>query len=260
MIYQSCDIMAEANYRIKYKNGDFELEVQGDKVWVNEKFKELFGGFPNKPQGTTTFAGVPPSANTPVVTNVNGIPDSLIEFLKAKRSPNNQLDLAIVFSYWLRNKKKLTSYNKDDIESCFDEARITKPLNITDIMNKNQRKGYLMPPAEKLKDAKKAWIITQTGEDYVKQMNALSVSEAEQKRDKRGGPRSAVISPVIDDLLRKGFLDAFKTGEQVFEELKRNNVPVKDVWVAIEALNRRVPKTLDRIKDENGKWLYRKKA
>ena len=82
----------------------------------------------------------------------------------------------------------------------------------------------------------------------------------EQKPEKRGGPRTGVISPAIDELIKEGFLDDFKNATQVLEELRRKTVPVSDVGRVSTALNRRVPKTLDRIKDQQGKWVYRKKA
>ena len=33
--------MSVIEYRIKVKRGDFELEVQGDKEWVESKYNEL---------------------------------------------------------------------------------------------------------------------------------------------------------------------------------------------------------------------------
>lgn len=77
------------------------------------------------------------------------------------------------------------------------------------------------------------------------------------KQDKRGGSRSSVISPAVDKLVDQGFLDSFKTPEVIYAELKRQNV-VASLGAVVEALKRRVPKTLDRIQDE-GKWVYRKK-
>lgn len=147
--------MNDTNYRIKYRKGDFEVEVQGDKDWVEKKFKELTEG-----------KVVAPEATTP---KVEGIPTSLVEFVKAKGNPSGHNDIAIIFSYWLHKKQNMSSYNKVDIERCYSEARIPKPANITDVMNKNQGKGYLMPATEK-KDKKKAWVITGSGEDYVEQM------------------------------------------------------------------------------------------
>jgi len=81
-----------------------------------------------------------------------------------------------------------------------------------------------------------------------------------KKEEKRGGSRTAVISPAIDELIEEGFLDDFKRDHQVLEELKRKTIPVSGIKPVQNALNRRVPKILDRIKDKKGKWVYRKKT
>lgn len=144
--------MTEASYRIRYRKGDFEVEVQGDKEWVEEKFQNLIKEIPIKI-----------AAPTASLSQM-----SIVEFLKVKGNPKNHPDIAILFSYWLNKKKNLDSYNIDDIKKCYDEARITKPKNITDVMNRLQAKGYLEHKGEK--DGKKAWIITQTGDEYVEKM------------------------------------------------------------------------------------------
>jgi hypothetical protein len=158
--------MSEANYRIRYRKGDFEVEVQGDKVWVEGKFKELSEGKIVVSKAVATEA-ITTEAATP---QVEELPTSLAEFVKAKGNPSGHTDLTIVFSYWLHHKEKMSSYNKTDIEKCYSESRIPKPANITDLMNKNQKKGYLMPPPEEKKDKKKAWVITKTGEECVEHM------------------------------------------------------------------------------------------
>jgi Cdc6-like AAA superfamily ATPase len=95
---------------------------------------------------------------------------SLVEFLKSKGNPKNHMDISLIFSYWLFHKENMESYNIDDIQKCYDEARISKPKNPTDIMNKLQGKGYVKPAGEK--DGKKAWVITQSGDEYVEKMGA----------------------------------------------------------------------------------------
>jgi len=82
----------------------------------------------------------------------------------------------------------------------------------------------------------------------------------EKKEEKRGGARTAVISPAIDELIKEGFLDDFKRDYQVLEELRRKTIPVSGIVPVQSALNRRVPKILDRIKDKEDKWVYRKKT
>lgn len=148
--------MSETNYRIRYRKGDFEVELQGDKAWVEKKFEELVKS------KTVISKGVVPQAKV--------LPDSLVEFLKKKGNPRSHRDKAVIFSYWLFHKENMTSYNVDDIAKCYDEARISKPKNLTDIMNKLQSppKGYVKPAGEK--DGKKAWVITQSGEEYVEKM------------------------------------------------------------------------------------------
>jgi hypothetical protein len=147
--------MTESNYKIRYKKGDFELEIQGDKEWVEQKLKEL-----------TESEMVASEVLTSKTKTISG---SLVEFLKSKGNPRSHTDKATIFSYWLFHKEKMNCYNIDDIEKCYDEARITKPKNITDVMNKIQKKGYVKP-VPKEKNGKKAWIITQTGEEYVEKM------------------------------------------------------------------------------------------
>jgi hypothetical protein len=80
----------------------------------------------------------------------------------------------------------------------------------------------------------------------------------EKKNDGRGGARSKVISPEIDKLISGGFLNSFKTVDEVLAELKRKTV-IAGFHSVTEALKRRVPETLDRIQNEEGKWVYRKK-
>lgn len=147
--------MSETSYRIRYRKDNFEVEVQGDKEWVEKKFKEL-----------TEDKTIAPQT---IVSKAEVLPTSLVEFIKNKGNPSSHTDIAIIFSYWLHKKEKIGSYNKDDIENCYTVARITKPKNVSDVMNRLQAKGYLMPANQK-KDNKKAWIITKSGEEYVEQL------------------------------------------------------------------------------------------
>jgi hypothetical protein len=89
-----------------------------------------------------------------------------------------------------------------------------------------------------------------------------SIVAGEQKQGKgsgRGGARSAVVGPAMDELIKEGFFDDFKGLDQVTEELKRKKVPIGSAQTVDAALGRRVPRVLDRIKNEKGNWVYRKK-
>lgn len=246
-------ILSEPTYRIKLKRADFEVEVQGDKAWVETKFRELMTTEVAKPLAAT-------QVTTPTVTAQPALPESLAEFLKSKGSPKAHSALVVVFGYWLFHKQKQKAFNVKDIAKCYDDARITESTNTSQYMNDAQGKGSFKRLEEK-KDNQTAWTITQSGDEFVEQGSAstILIEGKEQKQDRRGGLRSSVVSPAIDELQREDFFKEFKTADEVFAELKRKAVPVTDINTVNEALKRRVPKTLDRIKGEKGKWIYRKK-
>ena len=147
--------MSETNYKIRFKKGDLEIEVQGDREFVLSKFEELM-----KSKIT--------SERTAEIEKVKGLPTSLAEYVKIKGSPKGHTDLTVMFAYWLFKKENMERFNAKDIENCYSLARIPKPANISDIMNKNQRKGFLMRSGKKYE--KIAWSITRSGEEYVERM------------------------------------------------------------------------------------------
>ncbi|MCJ7430089.1 hypothetical protein MUO83_02585 [Candidatus Bathyarchaeota archaeon] len=147
--------MSETNYRIKYKKGDFEVEVQGDKVWVEAKLKEL----------AESEAIPKPIAISPE-TKPSSLPVSLAEFVKSKGSPDQHVALVVIFGYWLIHKENLKSFNSKDIKKCYDDTRIPESTNTPQYLNKTQGSGYFKRLDEQ-KDGHPAWIITPSGDDYV---------------------------------------------------------------------------------------------
>ena len=148
--------MSESNYRIKYRKGDFEVDVQGDKEWVEEKFAEL-----TSKEIAIAGAKVPPK--------MEGMPGTLGEFLGAKGNPKKHTDVSAIFAYWLLKIEKIESFNVNDILKCYDQIRKTKPGNINETMNNNVKKHVFAVATEK-KESLKAWVITRTGEEHVEQM------------------------------------------------------------------------------------------
>lgn len=80
-----------------------------------------------------------------------------------------------------------------------------------------------------------------------------------EKPERRGGTRSNIVSRAIDDLIAKGWLDTPKTASEVSAELIRKTVAGAKLHTVSESLKRRVPRTLDRIRDTNRKWTYVRK-
>jgi hypothetical protein len=147
--------MSDVNYRIKIRKGDFEVEVQGDKIWVESKFKEL----------TTQEVAIPVSKK--VATE--GIPETLGEFLDQKGNPSKHTDSMAIFAYWLFKVQKAESFNVKDMIDCYDKTRKAKPSNPNQIINQNVQRHIFAEASEK-KDGLKAWVITRTGEEFVEQM------------------------------------------------------------------------------------------
>lgn len=156
--------MSEANYRIRYKKRDFEIEVQGDKAWVEEKFEQLKKDILSK-------ATIPGSASsqtsTPIIEGTT-LTGSLVEFIRKMGNPRGHRNRALLFAYWLFKRENMASYNYMDIEKCFADTRLPKPANTTDVMNKLQAQGLVTTTADK--DGRKAWVITASGEREVEQM------------------------------------------------------------------------------------------
>ena len=147
--------MDDITYRIKLKKRDFEVEVQGDKSWVESTFKELT-------TGEISITGAKEAMP-------RGMPETLGEFLDQKGDPQKHTEVVAIFAYWLFNIEKMESFNVKDIVGCYDRTRRTKPSNPNQIVNQNVA-SHLFAEAEEKKDGYKAWIITRTGEQYVEKM------------------------------------------------------------------------------------------
>jgi len=146
--------MTEITYRIKLRKGDFEAEVQGDKLWVESKFKEL----------TTEEISLAERE-----TVLKGMPETLGEFLDKKGNPQTHTDVVAIFAYWLFKVEKMESFNVKDIVGCYNRTRRTKTSNPNQIINQNVA-THLFAEAMEKKDGYKAWVITKKGEKYVEQM------------------------------------------------------------------------------------------
>jgi radical SAM superfamily enzyme YgiQ (UPF0313 family) len=79
------------------------------------------------------------------------------------------------------------------------------------------------------------------------------------KDKKWGGARSNIVSKAVDKLIDEHWIGKSKKIPEVVAELRRRVVPGATRKTVYDALNRRVGKTLDRIKDNNGQWAYSEK-
>jgi hypothetical protein len=150
--------MSELNYRIRYRKGDFEVEVQGDKTWVEAKFKEL----------TTPETSPRVQLMVKPTAVAEELPESLAEFLNQLGNPSPHSTLVVIFGYWLIHKEKYQSFNIKDIDKCYGDTRITTSANTSQYLNEAQGYGHFKRLDEK-KDNLVAWTITPTGDKFVKE-------------------------------------------------------------------------------------------
>jgi hypothetical protein len=129
--------------------------VQGDKAWVESKFEELTSK-------EIAIVGEKPQ-------KVEGIPETLVEFLESKGNPRKHSDIAAVFAYWVLKVEKEVSFNVKDLSNLYDRTRTTKPANLNDVLYKNIKR-HVFAEAKKRKDGYKACVITRKGEEHVEQM------------------------------------------------------------------------------------------
>jgi hypothetical protein len=147
--------MTESECRIKYRKGDFEVEIEGDKSWVEAEFRELTEFEPTKP----------PTAASPV-TSIPLPQESLADFMKSMESPTKHNAIVVLFGYWLFHKGGQNSFNLKDIEKCCDETRMVESSNTSQYMNDAEDQGYFKRLDEK-KDNLTAWTITTDGDKFV---------------------------------------------------------------------------------------------
>lgn len=149
--------MIESTYVLRYKKGDLEIEVQGDKTFVEEKFKELLNlEVELTPRRDSSGEKIRAQSEKDL---------SLVEFVRGK-NPKSHGDKILVFGYYLEKLRQYESFNLEDVEKCYQDARMPKTKNFSPYITRLIRQGYLMDSTEK-KDNKKAWRLTKDGIDYV---------------------------------------------------------------------------------------------
>ncbi len=99
----------------------------------------------------------------PIVKEGKGL--SIKEFMISQR-PSGDVQKTLAIAYYLEKYERLTSFNVEDLARGFPLAKESTPENINDKINMNIRKGHIAEAKEK-KDRKKAWIVTNAGEQFV---------------------------------------------------------------------------------------------
>jgi len=82
------------------------------------------------------------------------------------RKPSGDVQKTLLIAYYLEKYDGITPFSVGDLSKGFQLARESVPQNINDKINMNIGKGHLMEAKTK-KDNKKAWLVTNSGEQFV---------------------------------------------------------------------------------------------
>lgn len=92
-------------------------------------------------------------------------PLSIREFLNAVR-PTTDVERTLFIGHYLEKSELNGPFNIDDLRGGFSKAKETRPANLNDAVNKNIQKGLMMLAGER-KGGTKAWVLTNSGEQFV---------------------------------------------------------------------------------------------
>jgi hypothetical protein len=91
---------------------------------------------------------------------------SIGEFLLSK-NPKTEVEKTLTIGFYLEKYEGHSSFNKKDLEKGFRDAKEPVPDNINHRVILNIRNGHMMEAKEK-KENKKAWLLTNSGEEHVR--------------------------------------------------------------------------------------------
>ena len=96
---------------------------------------------------------------------------SIREFINQLK-PSTANDVAIVIGYYHEVLKEAGFFTNEDLKMGFSQAKMIAPKNISDVIAKNAKKGYIMPHSEQ-SGRTKEWVLTNTGEEYINSLKEL---------------------------------------------------------------------------------------
>jgi polyhydroxyalkanoate synthesis regulator phasin len=131
-----------------------------------EDIKKLAEKIQSLEERVTKLEAQPSNAVKSVPAEANkGKGISVKEFIISSK-PSGDVQKTLAIGYYLEKYEKMASFNVDDISRHFQLAKESTPQNINDKINMNIKKGHLMEANSK-KDNKKAWVVTNTGEQFL---------------------------------------------------------------------------------------------
>lgn len=157
----------QSNVTMRVRIGESEIEVTGPSDFVEKKIAE----FQQKEKERTVFpsSASPKSAQVPTAEQQKTLPKgtSIAQFFR-KISPKTDVDRVLVAAYYLEKFRNQDNFTATEIKDTIRGAKIPPPGNPSESVNKNIKKGFIMPSGDK--DGKMAFVLTSDGEDTIDEL------------------------------------------------------------------------------------------
>jgi len=131
---------------------------------MDDDLKRYINDFEKRIAALEDIVGKIKQKNSP--SSFQGKKISIREFLIG-RTPSDDVKMTLAIGYYFEKFEGFATFNSDDLQRGYESAKEKKPANINDKVNMNIKKGHMAEASEK-KANRKAWYVTNSGEQFVK--------------------------------------------------------------------------------------------
>ncbi|MBN1431759.1 MAG: hypothetical protein JW931_03205 [Methanomicrobiaceae archaeon] len=220
--------------RVHIKLGPIEFEVEGDIDLIEREREQFFSLLPQ------AISAVSPVVDKAQIIEASGeiieldnshdlsIPllpenaksyESIVSFLKGKGF-NTDLERVLGVAFYIDQMEGNNYFTSKEIGEKFSEARLSKPKNINDAINRNISKGLMWESDEK-KNGLKSFYITNDGIEFCQNYIPSEVKNPKKSakaQKSRSVKDSELLSIPLDGLHLENYCDISsleKTNEQI---------------------------------------------
>jgi len=156
-----------ANVTMRVRIGDSEIEVTGPSNFVEKKIAEFVEK--QKPVPVSSSASPTKGIISSAAEAAQKLPKgmSAAQFFK-KISTKTDVNRVLAAGYFLEKFKDQDSFTASEISDTVRGAKIPPPRNTNDAINKNIKKGYMMPSGDK--EGKMTFVLTSDGEETIAEL------------------------------------------------------------------------------------------
>jgi hypothetical protein len=155
------------NVTMRVRVGESEIEVTGPSDFVEKKIAEFLEKQKEAPVLPSAGYAKGTVRTTTEAAQKIGKEMSVAQFFK-KISSKTDIDRVLAAGYFLEKFKNQDSFTASEISETVRGAKIPPPSNTNDSINKNIKKGYMMPSGDK--EGKRAFVLTSDGEDTIAEL------------------------------------------------------------------------------------------